>query len=534
MEVTKFNATEKAEPRTIDDMISLFKIESEWKTEKFYLRSKKYRLEGNRLFEKNKMMSALLNYNKSICWAEIGSINSGLAFANRAEVAFKLEKYDDCLKNIVLAKEHNYPEESMLKVIVRENDCLKLKNLPGETAKYNDFKLTYLPKAEIPFIINFLHLKKYKRKERFLASKSPLKAGDIVAIEAPFFGAGLCDSRFMICGNCLKHLSLDLIACDGCNSMMFCSQKCKEEANAGFHQYECIILDHIIECFSGYNDHILAIKIFLKALALCDGDIIEFQVLLNMNKRSSTYFDYNFTDPSFQIDKTQKLIAAHAIGYNMSFNSRTVKNEVLIFEKILHLYPKLKQMCTNNDVKDVIVKFLIKQLRCIQVRSNKSKNSRGKGHWYGGAYPLNSYMTHSCAPNIYIHINHECKAVYIVQSPIPAGAPLTISYTTDFRNQDKLERQSNLMEKYSFKCECIACQNNYPLKTHLKVVDVAAYNEVTKPGFHGFEIYNKNCEYINSHFEKNFPCKELIEMMCIALTEVLIRIENYIVYRIWL
>lgn len=218
MEPTKNDPTENTKPKTIDDMIALFEVERDWKTEKYYLRSKKFRLEGNRLFEENKMIGALLNFNKSICWAEFGSTNSGLAFGNRSEVAFKLEKYDDCLKNIILAKEHNYPEASMLKVNVRGDDCRKLKNQPQKATECMDLKLSYAPNTEIPFAINFLHLKKYKKKEKFLASKCPLKAGDVVAIESPFFGAVFCDSRFMICGNCLKHLSLNLIPCDGCNS----------------------------------------------------------------------------------------------------------------------------------------------------------------------------------------------------------------------------------------------------------------------------------------------------------------------------
>ena len=218
MEPTKKITSKISKPKTIDNMIALFEVEREWKTEKFYLRSKKFRLEGNRLFAENKMIDALLNYNKSICWAEIGSTNSGLAFANRSEVAFKLERYDDCLKNIILAKEHNYPEETMLKVNVRADDCRKLKNQPVQSTGCSDLKLSFKPNIEIPFLINFLHLKKYKKKERFLTSKCSLKAGDVVAIESPFFGAVLCDSRFMICGNCLKHLSLNLISCDGCNS----------------------------------------------------------------------------------------------------------------------------------------------------------------------------------------------------------------------------------------------------------------------------------------------------------------------------
>lgn len=223
MEHTKTVATENSKPKTIDDMIALFEVEREWKTEKYFLRSKKFRLEGNRLFVEQKIIGALLNFNKSICWAETKSTYSGLAFSNRSEVAFKLKRYDDCLKNIVLAKENNYPEEWMIKLNVRADDCRKLKIQPEQPIKYDEFKLSYAPNTEIPFLVNFLHLKKHKKKERFLACKAPLKAGDVVAIETPFFGALFCDSRFMICGNCLKHLSLNLISCDGCNSSKICN-----------------------------------------------------------------------------------------------------------------------------------------------------------------------------------------------------------------------------------------------------------------------------------------------------------------------
>lgn len=71
------------------------------------------------------------------------------------------------------------------------------------------------------------------------------------------------------------------------------------------------------------------------------------------------------------------------------------------------------------------------------------------------------------------------------------------------------------MEKYSFKCECIACEANYPLQENLKVVDVGTYKDVTaqRSKEKGFEFINNYCDYINLHYEKNFPCKDLVEMV---------------------
>lgn len=69
------------------------------------------------------------------------------------------------------------------------------------------------------------------------------------------------------------------------------------------------------------------------------------------------------------------------------------------------------------------------------------------------------------------------------------------------------------MERYTFKCGCIACEKNYPLQTNLKVIDVPVYNASTNRYNLDSQLIKKYCDYINLHFEKNFPCKELVEIM---------------------
>lgn len=65
-------------------------------------------------------MKAIECYNKAICFAETGSEELSLAFANRSAIYFGLHLYDACLKNIKIAKEAGYPKRLMRKLDERE------------------------------------------------------------------------------------------------------------------------------------------------------------------------------------------------------------------------------------------------------------------------------------------------------------------------------------------------------------------------------------------------------------------------------
>lgn len=55
--------------------------------------SKKFRLEGNRLFGKKEEIDALVLYNQAICWAEHGE-DLTIGFANRSAIYFRWKLYE--------------------------------------------------------------------------------------------------------------------------------------------------------------------------------------------------------------------------------------------------------------------------------------------------------------------------------------------------------------------------------------------------------------------------------------------------------
>lgn len=196
-------------------------------------KSESLRKEGNKLYSDHKFYAALLNYNESLCYAKPDSENLGLAYANRSAVYFEMKLYENGLKNIDLAKANHYPEKNFDILDKRGEKCKELlNNRKSFTSSnpWNFFKLSHQPHKRLSYIVNSLELRTNEKFGRHIVTNKPLKAGDIIAIESPFCGVLLSESKFIEvpesniyqrCSNCMKENAMDLIPCSTC-----CKGKC--------------------------------------------------------------------------------------------------------------------------------------------------------------------------------------------------------------------------------------------------------------------------------------------------------------------
>lgn len=122
-------------------------------------------------------------------------------------------------------------------------------------------------------------------------------------------------------------------------------------------------------------------------------------------------------------------------------------------------------------------------------------------------------INHSCYPNVK-HITVDNKFVIVVTRPIKAGEQLFISYGYSFFRFTRKERYERL-SRYKFKCECIACIEDYPKLEQLtkenprfKEVEDATYSALS-----AIAQFKKNCAYIEKHI-KEPPSYELMRLMC--------------------
>lgn len=190
-------------------------------------KSNELRAEGNKLYSQRKFFDSMLKYNESLSFAQPGSEHIGLAYANRSAVYLEMKLHEKCLKNIELARRHNYPKKNFEILAKREEKCKTLikterEKLPGS---WGFFKLSYPASKKLPFIANCLELKTSEKFGRHLVTNQPLKVGDIVSIEKPFCSVLLAESKaleipnaniYQRCFNCLRDNAFDLLPCLSC------------------------------------------------------------------------------------------------------------------------------------------------------------------------------------------------------------------------------------------------------------------------------------------------------------------------------
>lgn len=182
------------------------------------------RADGNKLYSDRCFHKALLKYNESLCFAEVGSENVGHAFANRSAVYLEMKLFERCRANIELAKQFNYPETSLETLNKRDEKCRVL--MKSETKACEKlFVLSHPANKKFPFVVDCLEVREDEKYGRYVVTNKSLRVGDIIAIEKPFVSVLLSESNFadipksnifQRCTNCLADNALDLIPCSFC------------------------------------------------------------------------------------------------------------------------------------------------------------------------------------------------------------------------------------------------------------------------------------------------------------------------------
>lgn len=308
---------------------------------------------------------------------------------------------------------------------------------------------------------------------------------------------------------------------------MFCSAEC-EKNSANFHQYECPVMELILSPTLTSTMKI-ALRTFFIALSTFEGSITKLETFFNSNSKPLTIFDVESLT-----DLKEKLIVLNSL----IFNSDVEVHEKL-FDEIFLTSAALKAMWSSH--RTFIRSFLkrhtqIGTMNCHEIYNwplkkgglsdvNETKNSlayrSGVVAVGSGNYPFISLINHSCAPNVTRVFLHD-KNVLVVQRPIKNGEQLFDNYGCNFVNMSKKYRKPELLERYRFKCSCLACENDWPLLPLLKIVDKAGFNKAKKAcrdlslsegnNQKAQEKYKELCQNIEN-YHKNFPSVEVCSML---------------------
>lgn len=83
-----------------------------------------YREEGNKRFQEKEYMGAAVLYSKGVSHSRPNTEDISLCYANRSAALFHLGQHEACLKDIVRAGMHGYPERLQPKLMIRKTECL--------------------------------------------------------------------------------------------------------------------------------------------------------------------------------------------------------------------------------------------------------------------------------------------------------------------------------------------------------------------------------------------------------------------------
>ncbi|XP_055296607.1 uncharacterized protein LOC129565611 [Sitodiplosis mosellana] len=410
--------------------------------------SRERRLDGNQSFVKDDWLSASGLYNDSLCYAEPGSENISLAYANRSACFLHLKKYAQCLVDIELAESAGYPAHLMPKLQKRKADCLKLIE-EGAQEPDDRLKLSFEADKNFPCMVNVLKIEKNAKGNLIMVAKEDIGVGKTIAAEKSF--ATCLYSKFgWRCNICMKE-DANLKPCNKCNVAMFCSNECQASL---IHEYECgqrfcrstqtngAIMNEMRMIFKAIEmfPNIDELMAFVEQAVQGDQKEIPQAFLDEKSKyRAFLKLPVNPTntnkDDFWLITFCTYRMLMDMPKMNAMFKAKR-HNRFLI-----HLIMQHVQIMSKNSIR----------IRLCSVEAAPRKRTDVCTH----TGMLKGYFEHSCAPNV-LWIDNNGYSLYITTRPVKKGEQLFVTMF-DLLSKPKAERQRILWEQGNFLCVCSLC-----------------------------------------------------------------------------
>lgn len=479
---------------------------------------------GNKAYKEGKDLDALYLYSEAIIATPVGddgkSRELSVLLANRSAVLFSLKAYHLALDDITLAFQTGYPDDLAYKLYDRKAKCLvafkqmeqakeaysmalkyvdKAKKLSDEKKKSIQREITQFmqffknapsqltkdnkdiqihPSPELPNIptknelypvmSDAVTFKYEEDRGRFAVASRDITVGDVITVEKAIVSHMLPEYMGKNCSHCFKTMKAPL-PCNTCAKVMFCSLACREIAMSTYHRYECKLVDLFLS--SGMS-------------------IICFLAYRTISQKSVSWFRENsqlFTDHDKTSGQTKEQTEVYQSGdyrnYFNLVNHHGKRPTGDIFHRAMFSVYLLRCLQSQGYFADspgdnlsedevLIGTLLMHFLEVLQFNAHEvaqfemtSKTSQegAKSAFIGAAvYPTLALFNHSCDPSIVRYYVEDYVVVQAIKN-IFKGEEICENYGPIFFHSPRDDRQSRLEKQYWFKCQCIACRENWPL-----------------------------------------------------------------------
>lgn len=447
MRITVDNLWKKEHRQTGVIYVNLFEslpkqscIENEWinfhsfDSLKDNQHSTELRMNGNTEFRMHSYAQAMNMYNQSLCFAEIGSENISLAYANRSACFFHMQMYKEALIDIEMAKNANLSDRLMSKLDERKKQCAELMILIGKPPK-NAITLSYEANPYFSCMANVLDIKQNEEFGRHLVAKCDIPAGNTVLIEEDFVSMRSDDEP--VCCTCFQAKT-NFIACAQCPDVVFCNQECMTQNF--IHKWHCGSFFAQLHYKIQFQMHtiLLAIETFSSVANLMEfvGNILA-ENPAHMPSLYDTKSKYHFF---FKLEISAMHLSKHLAQIKQ------------IYEYVMAL-PKVRVLFDSADKRYFLMHLVAHHFLVIKTNAIVSRNP-----WSViSVFNVLSMLNHSCAPNLY-HPRQGKRQYGVTVRPVKKGQQLFISYLSLNDQSTKEQRQQKLKSSWRFDCKCEKCE----------------------------------------------------------------------------
>lgn len=397
-----------------------------------------FRTNGNKQFKEERWMEAMSLYNQSLCYAEIGSENVSLAYANRASCFLRLEMYEKCLADIELAKRANYPKNLMPKLDKRRQDCLRLMKTYEKQPK-----LSYEEDERFPGMANVLEIRCDKKFGRHIVAKVDIPAGQTILAEKAFI-ARLMTTDYNTCAVCM-NISMNFIACTRCTDALFCNESCANADN--IHKIDCgeskLSKNPVLEYHIGSIYFILSIFTNVNSLIEFVEEAVKKERIKAPHSLSDVKSKFHaLLQLSSSKCPTDEKMQAHMDEANSIYHTLQLRTSI--------------RTLFDTEKKKRFLMHLVLHLNCVMINNGFSVSDLKMS-----VYIIASYFNHACAPNVAGFNTDENVRYCRTVRPIKAGQQLFITYFGDLFCEKSVEYCQNFLhEKFGFRCTCERCKPN--------------------------------------------------------------------------
>ena len=252
-----------------------------------------------------------------------------------------------------------------------------------------------------------------------------------------------------------KFLFLNLVACDHCTNVIFCSPNCRTMAQK-YHKFECLILPILHKTYRGHVAFRLLVTTKIETIRKVVETYNKKQTSLISSESENDFsrymqiYQYVISDNFDQDELLYFTITAGFLARLASYSRYISKRSEFFIGGVLlrHLLQLVTNLKLKTETETASIYDNIPEVNC----HTKVE------HISAAIFSMSSLLQNSCNPNVFCSHVHGFKNIVIATKEIPLGSDIHSAYDAKLVFLNYKKRSSVIKKSKYGKCTCHRCE----------------------------------------------------------------------------